>query len=641
MTTVNTDAKFNGLGGFGYTGAQEDRELKFYQANGATSNNLPDAELQFLTLQGYPTGTSEDRWFAYLTSLGYKGSVDDMIKPWWSVGPGVGYLFTGGAPGVWYDPSDYSTLFQDSAGTTPVTAVEQPVGLMLDKSQGLVLGSELAPSTIPSVSGAGWTTNGTSITATNSTASGTIALTASTSSTKFYQVTFTASGLSGATSYMVFSSGVAAVTKRINTAKSYSFIVPGQGTAAFEIAPYEGTAFSVTISAITVKELAGNHAFQATSASRPVLSARYNLLTKTEQFDDAAWTKTNSTITVNATTAPDGTATADLMVETVDTGIHRLSRSLGTLSAQSLTVSIRHKAGIGTRNLDVALATSTNYVDTIFSSTTGVVVAETDVPGAVFSGKRNTFSGPDAQGFYTATITVNLLSTQTISVIYGLANNASNSYTGGGTSGIYIWGAQLVVTNSLTSNAYQRVNTATDYATTGFLPYLKFDGVDDSLSTNSISFTSTDKMSVFAGVRKLSDAATGMIYETSQIYSSFSGAVSLYTTSSNYKTSSGGSVFAEATSSSLPSPLTNVLTELASISGDQLILRVNGVQNAQSTADQGTGNYGNYPLFIGRRNNTNFPFNGQIYSMVIVGKAVTAGELTNTENFVNRKTGAY
>lgn len=34
-------------------------------------------------------------------------------------------------------------LYQDSAGTTPVTAVEQPVGLMLDKSQGLVLGANL------------------------------------------------------------------------------------------------------------------------------------------------------------------------------------------------------------------------------------------------------------------------------------------------------------------------------------------------------------------------------------------------------------------------------------------------------------------------------------------------------------------
>jgi hypothetical protein len=43
-------------------------------------------------------------------------------------------LFAAGEQGVWFDPSDFSTLFQDSAGTTPVTAVGQPVGLMLDKS---------------------------------------------------------------------------------------------------------------------------------------------------------------------------------------------------------------------------------------------------------------------------------------------------------------------------------------------------------------------------------------------------------------------------------------------------------------------------------------------------------------------------
>jgi len=43
-------------------------------------------------------------------------------------------LFAGGTDGAWFDPSDLSTLFQDSAGTTPVTASGQPVGKMLDKS---------------------------------------------------------------------------------------------------------------------------------------------------------------------------------------------------------------------------------------------------------------------------------------------------------------------------------------------------------------------------------------------------------------------------------------------------------------------------------------------------------------------------
>ena len=46
----------------------------------------------------------------------------------------VRLLFLNGQQGIWYDPSDLRTLFQDSAGTTPVTADSQPVGLALDKS---------------------------------------------------------------------------------------------------------------------------------------------------------------------------------------------------------------------------------------------------------------------------------------------------------------------------------------------------------------------------------------------------------------------------------------------------------------------------------------------------------------------------
>lgn len=43
-------------------------------------------------------------------------------------------MFAQAEQGAWYDPSDLSTLFQDSAGTVPVTGVNQPVGMMRDKS---------------------------------------------------------------------------------------------------------------------------------------------------------------------------------------------------------------------------------------------------------------------------------------------------------------------------------------------------------------------------------------------------------------------------------------------------------------------------------------------------------------------------
>ena len=55
----------------------------------------------------------------------------------------IAAMFASGEQGAWYDPSDLSTMYQDAAGTIPVTAVGQPVGLMLDKSKGLVLGPEL------------------------------------------------------------------------------------------------------------------------------------------------------------------------------------------------------------------------------------------------------------------------------------------------------------------------------------------------------------------------------------------------------------------------------------------------------------------------------------------------------------------
>lgn len=43
-------------------------------------------------------------------------------------------LFKDGKQGVWYDPSDITTLYQDAAGTVPVTKDGDPVALMRDKS---------------------------------------------------------------------------------------------------------------------------------------------------------------------------------------------------------------------------------------------------------------------------------------------------------------------------------------------------------------------------------------------------------------------------------------------------------------------------------------------------------------------------
>ena len=51
-------------------------------------------------------------------------------EPSWS--PAL--LFTNNEQGIWYDPYDLTTMFQDKAGTIPVTADGDPIGLILDKS---------------------------------------------------------------------------------------------------------------------------------------------------------------------------------------------------------------------------------------------------------------------------------------------------------------------------------------------------------------------------------------------------------------------------------------------------------------------------------------------------------------------------
>ena len=41
------------------------------------------------------------------------------------IGMRIAELFANGEQGVWYDPSDFSTLFQDAAGATPVAFADR------------------------------------------------------------------------------------------------------------------------------------------------------------------------------------------------------------------------------------------------------------------------------------------------------------------------------------------------------------------------------------------------------------------------------------------------------------------------------------------------------------------------------------
>ena len=91
------------------------------------------------------------------------------------------------------------------------------------------------------------------------------------------------------------------------------------------------------------------------------------------------------------------------------------------------------------------------------------------------------------------------------------------------------------------------------------------------------------------------------------------------------------------TAANYNAPLTNVVTGAFDISGDSTILRINGGQIGSATGDQGTGNYGNYPLYIGARADTSFYFNGHLYSLIVRGAQSSLSQIEATEAYIKQK----
>jgi hypothetical protein len=559
----------------------------------------------------------------------------------------ISILFRNSEPGVFYDPSDLTTMFQDTTGTTPVTTPGQTVALLLDKSKGLVLGSELVVNGNFDTDTTGWTTqSGWSISGGTANANTTTAANVSQLGIltvgKYYKISFTISNFTAG-----FGAILVITPNFVNVLGNGTYTVQGFANSTnFQV--YAGPTSSFSVDNISVKELAGNHATQATAASRPTygivpLGGRRNLLTRTEEFGDAAWTKPNVALTENAAVAPNGTMTAESMIPnttgSVVHGINERPADLATvIPAGAYTVSVYVKSN-GYNWFRLRSFDGTSDKDVWFNLSTGQV-------GTTPAGATPSITSLGS-GWYRCSI--QLTASTNITLRYSsqfFASPADNTinFAGDGTSGILLWGAQIELGS--TATAYQRVTTQYDVTEAGVqsLSYLFFDGVDDFLVTPTIT-PNIDKVQVFAGVRKLSDAAVGTLVELSATITSNNGAFSVPApTASNdrYGFNSKGTILASSFAIGYAAPTTNVLAGLGDISGDTATLRINGNQVAQNTGDQGTGNYLAYPLYIGRRGGTSFPFNGQIYNMIVrFGANLTTTQITNTERYVNKKTGAY
>lgn len=564
-------------------------------------------------------------------------------------------LFREGQQGAWYDPSDLSTMFADSAGTTPASMPGNgsavTVGLQLDKSKGLVLGSELVDT---ANTAAAWTPYGTNTVTQDGdavkvtyvdNASGAYlffteagGIVSNPVVGKTYKLTLQAKVSSGASVNIgqSLNGGATSVVATVTATDYVTVTVYASPTTAlgwYIRTESMGAGESIWIRNISVRELPGNHRFQATSTSRPALSARYNLLAYTEQFDNAAWLKLNTSVSPDAVSGPFQSTLADKLIANTTSADHDVYINYN-LNGLAFRFSVYAKAGeYGVLRL------RSGGANTLFNLSNGTVISST-------SGASSPAIVPVGDGYYLCSTTI--VNTGSTPLGIGVFNNTSGfPFAGNGTSGIYIWGADLRAANEPASlPPYQRVVDALTYDTAGFPLYLQADGSDDWMQTNSVDFSASDKVFVAAGVRKLNtSAAFNSLVETGTGGADGFGIFAPDANNNNY------SFFLKTQSrptqaSTYIAPISNVISVLHDCSQTTAALqtkpRINGgyVAISPTAVLVASSNFANQAIYFYRRAGTSLPFNGRDYGMVIRSGALPSdAQIAQVERYLSNKMG--
>lgn len=448
-------------------------------------------------------------------------------------------LFATGEQGAWYDPSDLTTLYQDSTGTTPVTAVEQLVVLMLDKSKGGVgtngtkrvnllsytedfgnayWGKTRASATGNKISAA---TTGTqlypSVTSTSLTSvSSPVQFTVEAKEAELRYISINLDNGAGSGFYYIvdtrdaafigsgfYGTGFSIVSaERSMLPDGYCRIkLTASGPSSFSvlISPSKNSTFTSTsytvgegmfaradlrlaseantlplyqkITSDWASTIAGNHAFQAVSTKRPTLSARVNLLTKTDTLGPASgWATYTGAYVGQYTTAPDGSNSGSL-IKNVAASANQYYYYLISSSSGTHRMSVYAKADTGT-NVDLFEYYTNSYNRVKFS-----LVGNGSVTSNTLGYNAGIIKDTRVSGWYYCFVDIPIpaLGVREFNFVPSLVDTS-----------VYLWGADLRVANDgVNLPAYQRVNAATDYDIVGFPKGDKFDGIDDFQITTS------------------------------------------------------------------------------------------------------------------------------------------------------------